>query len=212
MDWWDNEAPKALRVNPYLVAKVRRFTEARDEDGRPLRFSRTDPLVADLRRLIDAVSAQIVATEYVVNMTVAAMGCNVLTDEKFAGFFYREHVEDMWWLTQRIRLRKMLPDDDDAPQSGACDPRDGDGWEDAVGLQGIRIPHGDDFYHSTHWELINAWLKIGRCSECRTTSRRTRLHHENPDSFGRERREDLTELCDRCHAKRHGAGVWKKAA
>jgi ribosomal protein L37AE/L43A len=114
-------------------------------------------------------------------------------------------------------LERLLTATPPAPLAVALDldptdPRDSDGWTDAVARQGIVPPRGDDYYRSTHWTLLNEELKQHQCAECATTTRRTRLHHENPESFGRERPSDLTELCDRCHVRRHGAGIWKKAA
>jgi hypothetical protein len=87
-------------------------------------------------------------------------------------------------------------------------------WRDAVARQGVQLPHGAEYYGSTHWQLVTAEMKRGRCSECGAAGS-TQLHHLNDHSFGQERPEDVSEVCWRCHARTHGAGLWrnwKKAA
>lgn len=105
------------------------------------------------------------------------------------------------------------------PKSDAVakDPRADDerGWIDIVSNEtdaeyGLRIAHGyPDYYLSTHYQRVNEEYQTGRCARCGRSDLDTSLHHLNDHSFGREKREDLMELCDPCHAREQGRGVWK---
>lgn len=107
----------------------------------------------------------------------------------------------------------LSPDD----AIGAVDPRACHecGWVDAVSRESDaeyeqRIAHGfPGYYFSTHWRVVCDEFRSGRCEQCSRTDRDTRLHHKNCRSFGRERREDVVELCDPCHAREEGRGLWK---
>ena len=76
------------------------------------------------------------------------------------------------------------------------------GWTDAVGRDGVRIPYGDEYYKSQHFELLKAELLTGRCAMCDRTVRTT-LHHRDYRHMGQERSDDVTEICQDCHAKIH---------
>jgi hypothetical protein len=75
-------------------------------------------------------------------------------------------------------------------------------WTNAVARDGVRIPAHDDYYLSTHWELTKDARISGRCAMCEERSVTT-LHHRTYARVGRERADDLTEVCWRCHARHH---------
>jgi hypothetical protein len=111
----------------------------------------------------------------------------------------------------RVRLRKLLPEADDPPimpapaSCGWCDIDD-EQWRAAVTQQGVRIPYGDEYLHTTHWQLLRDELRTGRCSDCGEIGR-TDLHHLTYARIGRERPEDVRELCRTCHQIWHG---WRR--
>jgi hypothetical protein len=76
-------------------------------------------------------------------------------------------------------------------------------WIDAVARQGVRIPCRDDYYQSTHWEILRSELRLGRCAMCHRTDVATTLHHRTYERMGQERADDLTEICRRCHRYYH---------
>jgi hypothetical protein len=86
---------------------------------------------------------------------------------------------------------------------GGLDPRDGDGWTDAVARDGVRVPsYRDGYLSSTHWELLKAERLTGRCDWCHR-ERGTLLHHTSYRHFGHERPEDTIEVCYDCHDRLH---------
>jgi len=109
-------------------------------------------------------------------------------------------------------LEKLIEPDAPPAAASAIDPREGDGWEAAVQWQGVRYPRGAEYYQSTHWQLVNEAYRQGRCAQCRRQGVRTQLHHREGEGYGNEQPRHLTELCVPCHARQHGAGVWKRAA
>jgi len=132
-----------------------------------------------------------------------------------AGGITRKDLRYLYLVELRARLKKLLLSDLPPAQTAAAvkrpvvDPRDGDGWETVVRTQGISIPRGVEFYLSTHWDLCNIEFKKGRCKNCGKNQLRTSLHHETHDHYGIETAADLMELCNRCHAKIEGLGLWK---
>jgi hypothetical protein len=78
-------------------------------------------------------------------------------------------------------------------------------WTDAVARQGVRIPRGDDYYQSTHWEILRSEGRVGRCAMCHRTDVATTLHHRTYERMGQERVDDLTEVCRACHRHYHAA-------
>lgn len=118
---------------------------------------------------------------------------------------HRADVRELSRLLQRVRRAAPPP-----AVTAAAGPRDGDGWQDAVVAQGTKLPHGGDYYVSTHWQVLNE-SRTGRCAQCHRVGT-TQLHHITDDRFGCERPEDLIELCVPCHACEHRGGIWKKAA
>jgi len=82
------------------------------------------------------------------------------------------------------------------------DPRNGDGWEEAVAEQGTPIPFGDEYFQSTHWLILSAEWRTGYCARCKQPARTT-LHHLTYARVGRERPEDVIELCWICHWLQH---------
>jgi hypothetical protein len=107
-------------------------------------------------------------------------------------------------LSMLRRLREATPPR--APTAApsvapVVDPRDGDGWEDAVSKQGVRITY-DGYLQSTHWELLRAERLTGTCERCHR-AKRTQLHHVTYERLGAEQPNDTRELCDRCHQREH---------
>lgn len=102
-------------------------------------------------------------------------------------------------IARKLLVRRLTP-----PPSvpAMLDRRTGDGWEDAVANQAVRIPRGDDYYTSDHWERCCGDWKIGRCSRCKQPGP-TQLHHLTYKRLGYERPEDVIEICAACHYGAH---------
>jgi len=99
-------------------------------------------------------------------------------------------------------LEEMLATPPTPTPAAAVDPRDGDGWEDAVTAQGIRVPAYPDFLKTQHWELCKEAWKVGHCARCKQHGR-TDLHHLDYARLGQERPEGVIELCRACHDAMH---------
>lgn len=129
----------------------------------------------------------------------------------------------LFLVTLRVRLQRLFIKDDpmsplpvvveppssapprDAVASSTAqppvEPRDGDGWEDAVALQGVRVTY-DGYLLTTHWELLRAERLTGVCERCHR-QKRTQLHHVTYARLGAEQPTDTLELCDACHRRAH---------
>lgn len=140
-------------------------------------------------------------------------------DDPFAWTCY----EDVWkWTERQIyqgqlrdttqllrRLRDAMPPPSPLTAVVVVDPRDGDGWEDAVARQGVTIPY-TGYLQTTHWELLRAERITGQCDRCYKIGR-THLHHVSYERLGAERPEDTSELCADCHRREHPRSL-KRAA
>jgi hypothetical protein len=97
---------------------------------------------------------------------------------------------------------REIPTQPTEPQIGNCFAADDAEWTEAVARQGVRIPGADEYYQSTHWQILKQELLEGRCTKCREHVSTT-LHHWTYERFGHEKPEDLIELCRKCHARYH---------
>jgi hypothetical protein len=117
-----------------------------------------------------------------------------------------ERGEFLWGITAFEWTGTAAPEAP-TPTAVALADQDWDQWLEAVGRDGVRIPYGDEYLRSTHWELMREAYLTGRCAECKRQTR-TELHHVTYARVGHERPEDLLELCRVCHDRRH----FRKAA
>lgn len=202
-DWIDDEYDRRF-PKPHFIVRAARSWLGYCGDGGLTYFVAREDAAEHTRNMIAFVSCE-------ADHVLARIGSTVPWE--FRDPELEEHVREgmavgdllfQYLICLRVRLRKLLDEPPPQAQTIAIDPRDGDGWDQAVTVQGVRIPTGDEYFTSTHWELCRAdWLN-GRCAECKRVTR-TSLHHL-PGSYGRlgcERPADVLELCWDCHRGRH---------
>lgn len=101
----------------------------------------------------------------------------------------------------RLRVRTAV-NPTPVESANSVDPRDGDGWVEAVAEQGVQITNYGDYLNSTHMELLRIERLTGKCDRCREVGR-TQLHHVSYQRLGAELPGDTRELCNRCHILEH---------
>ncbi len=104
-------------------------------------------------------------------------------------------------LEELLRRLTELPPARSSAEQPPVDPRDGDGWADAVARQGVIVTY-DGYLRSTHWQLLVAERKTGICDRCHRR-KGTQLHHVTYERLGAELPTDTRELCDACHRREH---------
>jgi len=74
-------------------------------------------------------------------------------------------------------------------------------------LTNTRLRRGGDYYASSHWRSVAAWVKRERGHRCESCGSSAGLHAHHNDEYvwlGEERPIDLTVLCMGCHNEAHG--------
>jgi hypothetical protein len=217
--WLDETFNRLFPTPAHVVKLTIDFLDNWDPDG-GLRYAHPalgDSVADHARLLIAALREQLnhVSARFALRLELQDPADNVLAfpDWKIAGCDDGNDLIscsttrlDIEWQMVVVLVRRLINLFPNAPKptAGPTDPRDGDGWENAVAAQGVQITY-DGYTHTTHWELLTAERLTGQCSRCRRVGR-TQLHHATYARLGAELPTDTREVCDACHRREHPRG------